>query len=470
MARDRAAWVAALTVLTSLLTASVPASAQVQERSELISALDSAAEAYAADSMVAGLAVAVVRDGDTLLLEGYGQANREFDVPTPPDAVYEVGSITKQFTAAAILQLAARDSLDLDAEITEYLPDYDTRGHSLTVRQLLHHTSGIQSSLSLSDPLARTDVPRDTLLSLVEAERFRFAPGTMMGYANVGYDLLGFIIEETSGQSYAEYLEEHLLDPAGMADAHYCDERAVVDRGAQGYSWNPQEGFRRREYFNHKWPHAAGSLCSTAGDLVAWNQALHGGRLLSDSTYQEMITPGRLVDGTELRYGMGVEVHEIDGHRVIRHAGAIFGFLSEARYYPDDELIVVALQNTYFPRTPWSLADSLSRLVLGPGDGPEVSSYEGDLSEFTGRYVGPSRARLTDVRITVEDGELVAREAGSDEEGDRLQHVAGLTWRTERTLLPGTDEYRFVRAGERIIRLRLDMGTGHYVLRRVEER
>lgn len=462
----RAALVATSAVVASLLTAPVRSSAQVQDRSELIAALDSAAAAHAADSMVAGVAVAVVRDGETLLLEGYGQANREFDVPTPPDAVYEVGSITKQFTAAAILQLAARDSLDLDAEMTEYLPDYDTRGHAVTVRQLLHHTSGIRDYFRMSavGPINRTDVPRDTILSLVEAEPFRFAPGTNMSYSNTGYFLLGLIIEATSGQPYDEYLDEHLLGPAGMADSHYCDERAVVDHGAQGYSWDDQGRLQRRQYFDHTWPFAAGSLCSTAGDLLAWNQALHGGRVLSDSMYRAMITPGQLADGTELRYAMGLVVLDMAGHRVIRHGGGVYGFLSESRYYPHDELIVVVLQNTTGPKDPQALADSLSRLVLGPKEEVESSPYDGDLSEFAGRYVGPSPAGLTDIRITVDDGELVARMVGSDEEGDRLQHVFGLKWRH------GTDEYRFVRAGERIIRLRLDVGGGHYVLRRVEER
>lgn len=453
-------------VAGTLLGVSRPATAQIQDRSELIAALDSAAEAHAADSMVAGVAVAVVRDGDTLLLEGYGQAHREFDVLTPPDAVYEVGSITKQFTAAAILQLAARDSLDLDAEITEYLPDYDTRGHVVTVRQLLHHTSGIRDYFGMSTfgPLGRTDVPRDSLLSLVEAEPFRFAPGTTMSYTNTGYFLLGRIIEETSGQSYGEYLEQHVLGPAGMADSHYCDERAVVDHGAQGYSWSEEGTLRRRQSFDHAWPYAAGSLCSTAGDLVAWNEALHGGRILPDSMYRAMITPGRLADGTELRYAMGLGVLESAGHRIIRHGGGLYGFLSESRYYPDGEVILVVLQNTTGPKNPQALADSLARLALGPKEEVESSPYDGDLSELTGRYVGPSRGGLTDIRIAVDDGKLVAQEAGSDEEGDRLEHVFGLTWRD------GVDEYRFVRAGERIIRLRLDVGGGHYVLRRVEER
>lgn len=467
MCESRFSPVAALTVVATVLVVGNPFEARAQDRSRLTLALDSAAAAHAADSTVAGVAVAVVHRRDTLLLEGYGEANREFDVPTPADAVYEVGSITKQITAAAVLQLAARDSLDLDADITEYLEDYDTRGHPVTVQQLLHHTSGIRSYTNLAafEALIRKDLPRDTLTSLIQQEPFRFAPGTAMSYSNSGYFLLGLIIEEASGQSYSEYLEEHLFGPAGMDASHYCDERAVVDHGAQGYSWSGESGdFVRKAYYDHTWPYAAGSLCSTAGDVVAWNQALHGGEILSDSSYREMTSPGQLSDGTTLRYGAGLQLAERDGYRMIGHGGGIAGFLSESRFYPEDDLIVVVLQNTTGPRGPQTLADSLARLVLGPGEKTETSDYEGDLRKLTGRYAGPSRGGITDLRIEVTDGELVARETGGDaENGRRLRHVSGLTWANEE------ERYTFVRAGDRIVELRLDVVGGHYVLRRVGE-
>ena len=438
------------------------AGAQPQDRAELVAALDSAAQAHAADSTVAGVAVAAVQHGDTLLSEGYGQADLEFGVPMPKDAVFEVGSITKQFTAAAILQLAAQDSLSLDAPITEYLPGYDTRGHRVSPRHLLHHISGIRSYTNISQfwDLYRQDLPRDTLLTLVEGEPFRFGPGTAMSYSNTGYFLLGRIIEEASGQSYASYLEEHLLGPAGMEDTYYCDEEAVVDRKAHGYGWSGKQGLRHKEYLDHTWPYAAGSLCSSAPDLVAWNQALHGGEVLPDSMQEEMTAPGRLADDTELRYGMGLDVYRQKGHSIIRHGGSIPGYLSESWYYPEDGLIVVVLQNTNGPQEPQSLADSLARLVLGPGEEPATTPYEDNRSELAGRYVGPSRGELTELRIEASDGALLAREAGS-EEADTLRHVSGSRWRHE------TDHYRFVRAGDQIVELRLDEIRGHYVLRRV---
>lgn len=458
---------AGLLLAAGLLAGSVPAAAQAQDRGRLVAALDSTARDHAADSTVAGVAVAVVRGGDTLLLEGYGYADLEHRVPTPADAVYEIGSVTKQFTAAAVLQLAAKDSLDLDADITEYLDDYGTRGHTVTVRDLLHHTSGIRSYTSMAafGELAPQELPRDTLLALVEAEPFDFAPGTAMIYNNTGYFLLGLLVEEVSGQDYASYLEEHVFGPAGLEDTYYCDESAVVEHRAHGYSWaGPEAGFRQKRYLDHTWPYAAGSLCSSAGDLVAWNRALHGGGVLSDASYREMTTPGRLRDGTELRYAMGLAVRDAGGRPVISHGGGIFGFLSSAAYYPEEELIVVVLQNNTGPASPGALADALVEAVLGPAEEPEATPYDGDLSAFTGTYAGRARGRTMTVQVETRDGGLQVRGVGQGQDPQPLEHVGGTTWRQEDRRLT------FDRAGDRVVELRLDEVSGHYRLYPVDAR
>jgi CubicO group peptidase (beta-lactamase class C family) len=438
-------------------------SAQVDERSQLEAQLDSAAVAHVSDSTVAGASVAVVQGSDTLLHEGYGQADLELGVPTPRDAVYEIGSVTKQFTAAAVLQLAAKDSLDLRAPITEYLPGFETGGYTITVRNLLHHTSGIPnfSSFPRLQDLRYKDLPRDTALTVMGQKMLRFAPGTAMSYSNTGYFLLGLIIKETSGEPYAAYVDEHLFRPAGMEDSYYCDERAVVDNKAHGYAWRGERGFEHKGYVDHTWPYAAGSLCSTAGDLVAWTQALHGGDILADSMYREIVTPGRLADGTRLRYGMGLIVQDASGRRLIRHGGGIYGYLSEARYYPEEDLTVIVLQNSMGPQGPTALAEDLVRLTLGPAPKPATRPYEGDLSTFVGRYTGPARGGVMTVQVKAEDGTLVASEVGSGSEPRPLEHVTGRTWRL------GSLRYRFVQAGETIIELRIDAPGAHYVLRKV---
>lgn len=466
---DRTIFLLGLLMFAAVLGTNL-ASAQILDRPDLVAALDSAAQAHAADSTVAGISVAVTRGSESLLHKGYGQADVELDVPTPRDAIYEVGSITKQFTAAAILQLAAKDSIDLDAPINEYLSDYDTRGHRVTVRQLLYHTSGLRDYTTLSEfqTLRHRNLPQDTVLALVEREPFRFAPGSAMSYSNSGYYLLGKIVEETSGQSYTSYIESRLLAPAGMDDSYYCDEYATLEDRAHGYSWS-RSGLQLREGGSHStWSYATGGLCSTAIDLLAWNQALHGGEILPDSIYEKMIAPGRLADGTKLRHGMGLAVANDEGRRAIGYFGGLAGFLSASIYYPDTDLIVVVLQNTWGPQAAWNLADDLARLALGPGDQPEPEPYGGDLSPLTGRYAGPARGgQLRVLRIRAEGGHLLASEMGSRLPPDTLQHARGLTWRGPNRYRFGTDHYRFVRAGEQVVALRQDEIFGHYVLRRI---
>jgi hypothetical protein len=178
--------------------------------------------------------------------------------------------------------------------------------------------------------------------------------------------------------------------------------------------------------------------------------------------YREMITPGRLDDGTKLRYGMGVVVSERSGRRLIRHGGQIYGFMSKARYYLEDNLTVVVLQNSTGPQGPISLADQLVNLTLGPNQIPGPHTYDGDLSRFTGRYTGPARGGgVMTLRVKTKNGKLHVSEVGRSEEPTTLHHARGQTWRK------GSLRYRFVQVGEQIIELRMDAPGAHYVLRKV---
>jgi CubicO group peptidase (beta-lactamase class C family) len=202
--------------------------------------------------------------------------------------------------------------------------------------------------------------------------------------------------------------------------------------------------------------------------LVAWNQALHGGELLPDPTYKEMAASGRLANGTTLRYGMGLAVPEDEGHPVIGHLGAIGGFLNASLYYPESDLIIVVLQNTWGPKAGWSLADELVQIALGPGEPPEPRPYEGNLSTFAGRYAGPARGDLMTLQIRAKDGHLLASKVGSEAKPDTLRHISGLKWQGKHNRFQlGREHYRFVRAGDQSVELRLDEVYGHYVLRRV---
>lgn len=460
--KDRRGVLSIILLPLLILLGSDPASGQERERAALMAALDSAALAHVEHEMVAGISVAVVRGSDTLLMKGYGAVDLEWDLPTPVtgEASYEIGSMTKQFTAAAILQLVEEGKLDLDADITTYLPDYDPQGHRIPLRRLLDHTSGIKSytEMPVFREIAVRKLPRDTMVSLVEAEPFDFEPGTALIYNNTAYFFLGLIIEKASGLPYEEYVAQHLFQPLGMEDSYYCSETAVRENRAHGYDGAPG-GLIRARYLDHTWPYAAGSLCSTVGDLIQWNRSLHGGSLLPEASYQAWTTPMPLEDGTPTRYAMGLMVRGEGRHRTITHGGGINGFLSDGRYYPEDDLIIVVLQNSTGPQGPGALGAALAELVLGPVPELIAVAYEGDLDELVGSYSGPARGRPLTLEVTRDGDALVFSPVGSTNEIHPV-HLEGLTWGKGNTRL------WFVRKGGAVVELRMDQGSGHYVLKR----
>ena len=455
-----------MTVVPTLaLLAFIPAAldAQIHDRGDLVAALDSAARAHVEHDMVAGVSVAVVRGGDTLLERGYGYADLEWGIRTPQaaSASYEIGSMTKQFTAAAIMQLVEEGKLDLDANFTDYLTDFDAQGHVVPLRRLLDHTSGIKGYTEMPvffGNLSMQDLPRDTLVSLVEAEPFEFEPGTAQIYNNSAFFFLGLIIERVSGESYEEYVQEHLFDELGMDDSYYCSESAIRENRAHGYDGSP-EGLQRKGYLDHNWPYAAGSLCSTAGDLILWNQALHGGRVVSQASYRAMTTPMPLVDGTPLDYAMGLGVGDRARARVIGHGGGINGFLSDGRYYPDEELTIIVLQNSTGSQGPGALGAAFAELILGPVPDPVALDYPGDLDVLVGEYVGPARGRHLHMLVSRDGDQLVLTRRGQ-ENGQRPLHVGNGVWQI------GGTRFSFDVLADRAVELMRLGGNSRYRLKR----
>lgn len=373
-----------LTLLCATAFVATPAVArsQVSDPVRIRAAVDSIAAAALATGRAAGLSIGVVRGRDTIVLKGYGKADLELDVPTPDRAVYEIGSVTKQFTSASILLLMEQGKLSLDDPMTKYLPDYPMQGHVVTIRRLLDHTSGIMgyTEMPMFGGLMMQHLSRDTLVKLISAQPFKFAPGEGLSYNNSGYFLLGLIIEKASGMPYAEFVQKNLFDRVGMRDSHYCSEREIMPRKVKGYEVNGNR-LVLKGYLDHTWPYAAGSLCSSAWDLVAWTQALHGGRVLKPESYRLITTPQPLNDGTPVRYAMGLSNDSLGGHHVIQHGGGINGFLTDLAYFPDDQLTIAVLVNTAGPvapggnhagdreRDPWTGAAGAKPAPRPPCDG-----------------------------------------------------------------------------------------------------
>lgn len=384
---NRSGWAAALALGASAALAA-PAAAQTTDSARIASAVDSIAAAALADGRAAGMSVAVSLAGRPVVAKGFGMADLEWGVPTPERAVYEIGSVTKQFTAAAIMRLVEAGKVDLDADITTYVPELNTQGRRVTVRRLLDHTSGIKpyTMLPAFQEFGMRTLPRDTIVTLLSKTPFVFEPGAVEAYNNSGFFLAGLIVERASGVSYAEYVRTQLFERAGMRDSRYCDATTVVPRRARGYQLGGQ-GLERAHYLDHTWPFAAGSLCSTVADLDAWNRALHGGKILGAGAYREMIAPGTLADGTTLGYAKGLGVGDLAGHPAIHHGGAISGFLSYVAWFPEDELSIAVTVNTMGPLQPLDIVRAIATVVHGE-PARRAASFEGKPADYVGEYRG----------------------------------------------------------------------------------
>ncbi len=427
------------------------------QSSDLAAFVDSIASEHIEAGNLAGMGVAVVQGSDTLLLRAYGQADLEWDVPMAEDAIYEIGSVTKQFTAAAVLMLWEQGKIDLDADVTAYLPDFDTQGHTVPVRRLLDHTSGIKgyTEMPVFGTIVTQALPRDTLVALVGAEPFDVEPGTAEIYNNSAFFLLGLIIEEVSGQSYGDFLEEHVFPKAAMDHSSYCSNATVVERRAHGYQVS-SNGLRRAAYLDHTWPFAAGSLCSTVGDMISWNRSLHGGDVLGEEAYRLMVTPEPLLDGTPIRYAKGIARYTGPGGRIIGHGGAINGFRADSRYYPEEDAIIVVLLNTSGPADPAGISDAIGWQLFGDDTNPVAGTYPGDLEDLVGAYTGPSRGRTMTARVAIDDeGGLTIRASGTAQPVEFLEGT---------TFFRGNTRYTFEMRDGAPVRLRVDQVYGLYVL------
>lgn len=436
------------------------------QSSDLESFVDGVASEHVGSTLV-GLSVGVSRGEEILLNKSYGLANIEWQVPMPLNAIHEIGSVTKQFTAVAMLQLYGQERLDLNADISEYLPNFDTQGRSIPVRRLMDHTSGMKGYTEIEEffELFSRDAPRDELLRMIERHPFDFEPGEALIYNNSAYFLMGLIIEEITGQSYEDYLVQHVFPLAGMGDSSYCSNKTITSNKASGYGLEGDE-FVIANYHNHTWPYAAGSLCSTVADLLAWNQALHHGNVLSPALYNMLITPVPLNDGTEVHYAMGLTHYDHPTGRVIEHGGGIDGFLSHSRYYPDEDVTVVVLQNTGAPPGPAAVANQIGEQLFGTPMALTPQQYGGDLARYEGRYEGAARGATLSIQIAAADGALQSTVTVRDRElpPDTLNYLGGDTF------FEGSNRFIFDgSAGGGFGKLRLAGPSNHYVLERVSE-
>jgi len=360
-----------------------------------------------------GAAVLVKKQGKVILRKGYGLANLELNVPVEPDMIFRLGSITKQFTAVAVLMLAEEGKLTLQDEITKFLPDYPTQGKKIIVEHLLTHTSGIKSYTDLPEwlPLQRKDMSVSEIIDLSKDKPMEFAPGERWEYCNSGYILLGAIIEKVSGKTYADFLQERIFGPLGLKSSCYDSTSRVIPRRVPGYS-KGNAGFENAPYLSMSQPYAAGSLASSADDLATWTESLLSGKLIKREMLERAFTSYKLKDGLDSGYGYGWQISTYEGHRLIEHGGGIHGFLSYALFFPEEQVFVALLTNsTIDGLQPDPLAFRAGCLALGiPYKEPvPISLSEKDLEPLTGVYIN---AQGEELYITRQENKLVFQRAG----------------------------------------------------------
>ncbi len=312
-----------------------------------------------------GVAALVVKRGKTLFRGGIGLANIDQEDIITPEHLFRIGSITKTFTAVAILQLAEQGKLNISDPIQKYLPEYPTQGQEISIEHLLTHTSGIKTYSGMTEVahLQHTAATPKQIIKVFKDAPMEFSPGERYQYNNYGYILLGAIIEQVSGLDYGTYLEERIFKAAGMENTYFGKKKELSIGIAKGYA---VEGGQYAEvpYLNMAIPYAAGGLVSTVDDLYRWMQTLNQHEVISESSLEKAFSTYQLKSGSFTPYGYGWQLDELYGKQVVGHDGVIQGFLADMIYLPEADIFVATLSNCTC-KNPVGLANKLAAFALG---------------------------------------------------------------------------------------------------------
>jgi len=409
---------------------------------------------YKADG--SGATVLVSQKGKILYHKAFGMANLELGVPMRTDHVFRIGSVTKQFTGAAILKLAEEGKLSIQDDLTKFLPDYPTQGKKITVEHLLTHTSGIKSYTGMKEwdeQMHRKDFTPTELIALFKDQPMDFEPDADWRYNNSGYILLGYIIEKVSGKTYGEYINETFFKPLGMKNSYYGDTKPVIKNRASGYSQGDVEGsYVNSAFLSMTQPYAAGSLLSTVEDLNIWTRALHSGKVIKPESLKKAITPYILPNGTNTHYGYGLQMSNLLGSLTVEHSGGIHGFLSDLVYLPQEEVCVAILTNCDC-EPPRDLTPRIAALIIGKPYQPTAIAVDvKDLEKYVGVYENEKKEQRV---IRLENGQLTSKRVG----GPKFQ------------LKPyGPDQFFFENSFARIHFMREKSGSDKIVKANVNDR
>lgn len=363
------------------------------------------ANAYPKDGP--GAVIYLSKGNDLIYKKTFGKANIELNVDMKSDNVFRMGSVTKQFTACAILKLAEQGKLSLSDDIRKHIPDFPEKEKVITVEALLTHTSGVINYTGLpsfTEELKRKDLSPKQLIDLFKNEKLEFEPGTDYKYSNSGYILLGYIIELITGRSYGEYIDETIFKPLGMKNSYYDNPNKLIAGRVSGYV--QRNGcYQNADYLSMTLPYAAGSLASTPEDLAKWYAALHDGKLLKRESVKKAVTSYRLNNGRPTGYGYGWETGNVQGSASAKHVGVVNGFFTYVAYLPEENLSISILRNCDSPADPDILAAKLLAAATGKTyNYTPIAMRKSELESYQGVY---TLANGGDYSVRLQDGNLM---------------------------------------------------------------
>lgn len=430
-----AALLAVVATAPALLTAQqMPVSGPPPSAAALTALVDSVVRASLIARGVPSVSVVVTRGDETLVQRAWGMADAASGRAADPSTVYAIGSNSKQFTAALVLRLADRGRLALGDSIGRHLSGLRPEWREITIEQLLNHTSGLQRGGFVDRARMEEDVPGDSIIARAARDTMAARPGTVFLYSNTGYVILNVLVEKLYGKPYAAALRDEIARPLGLATLRYCGDAEAGPR-ATGYLRSPEGTLSPAPALHPSQQLGASGICSTAADLAKWNRALHGGRVLSETSYAAMTTP-RGVAGS---YGLGLSVGRARwGGSFIAHGGQeVSGFTSENGWYPADSLSVTILYNA-FPRVAEGGTHIIAALALGhtppatPNPAPEPAAAATPATGIAGaearrQFVGEYELRPGLVfRVDFEEGTFVVTTPGGEK--SPLVHQSGATY------------------------------------------
>ncbi len=363
-----------------------------------------------------GLAVRIDQSGKQIFSGALGVANIEEKLPLNTQQVFQIGSITKQFTAAAILQLVEGKKLSLNTKLSDVIVNIDSDYADATIERVLSHTSGLPNYTDSARIRRKLDsfAPVDKVIKQTTRMSMEAEAGEKYFYSNTGYVLLGKVIELVSGVTYREYLKKHIFEPLEMNDSYII---------AQGEGAEPVVGYTgdnntKPQSVDRSWIYAAGAIASTLDDMSKWHSGLKSGKVISEQYYQQMVTKAKLSNGEQVNYGFGFDIYPISGHHSYSHQGSVPGFMSWSIYFPEQELFATAFSNkdTFHPGP--ALLDMIARQLTFSPDFVEADEVENKAQILLGKYKSKQSGTMD---ITFEQGNLYAQVNGENKRKLRLR-------------------------------------------------